>query len=234
MYEIDFTTLSAILNSFFSIVGGVLRFDTAAIEAIFTQEGGNGIAIAILILGGISIGIGQSIVLFANQVSRRRFILSLLVSGIGFLLWVILWAASTWLLLVIFRGAVFSFMEILLGAAVSMAPLLFGFLVLLPYIGNLIFQFLRIWILLIYLVVINAAANINYLVALMFAGLGWLLIELVLRLPPLQFERLRNWGWQRVTGTPRRLDIDEVAQQFIDEVHSRFGDAENHHQGGAQ
>ena len=65
-----------------------------------------------------------------------------------------------------------------------------------------------------------------------FAASGWLLLELVLRFPPLQFERLRAWGWRLATGTPQRLDIDDVAQQFIEDVHARLG--LNHDEGGAQ
>jgi hypothetical protein len=126
---------------------------------------------------------------------------SLLVSVIVFLLWIFLWAASTWLLMEIFPGPKLPFQELLVGAAISMAPLLLGFLVLLPYIGNPIFQILRIWVLLIFLVVIGTGSDITYLRALIFAGLGWLVIELVLRFPPLQFERLRNWGWRFATGT---------------------------------
>jgi hypothetical protein len=220
MYEFDFSTLSAILGSFFKVVGGVLRFDETAIEAIYHQGGGNWIALAILILGGTSLAIGQSVVLFANRVNRRRFVLSITLSGLVFLLWVLLWAGSTWLLMLVVHGQDLSYTEILLGAAISMAPLLFGFLVLLPYIGNPIFQLLRIWILLIFLVVISVETEANYLGALALAALGWLLIEVVLRFPPLQFQRLRNWGWQKVTGTPYRLDVDEVSQQFVDRVHT--------------
>jgi len=220
MYEFDFSTLSAILDSFFGVVGGVLRFDEAAIEAIYRQDGGSWIALAILILGGTSLAIGQSVVLFANRVSRRRFVLSISVSGLVFLIWVMLWAASTQVLVVVTLGRDLSYTKILMGAAVSMAPLLFGFLVLLPYIGNPIFQLLRIWVLLIFLVDISVVADASYLGALGIAALGWLLIEVVLRFPPLQFQRLRDWGWQKITGTPQRLDVDEVSQQFIEEAHA--------------
>jgi len=219
MYEIDLSTLSTILDSFFKIIGGVLHFDKAAIEAIYLQQGGSWIALAILILGGTSLAIGQSVVLFANRVSRRRFVLSITVSGLVFLLWILLWAGSAWLLDLVVLGRDLRYSEILLGAAISMAPLVFGFLVLLPYIGNPIFQLLRIWILLIFLVVISVETGSSYLNALALAALGWLGIEVILHFPPLQFQRLRNWSWLKVTGTPYRLKVDEVAQQFIDEIH---------------
>jgi hypothetical protein len=235
MYEFDFSTLGAALRSFFQVIGGLLRFDETAIEAIYAFEGGKWIALAILILGGISLAIGQSVVLFANRVRRRRFILSITVSGFVFLLWVLLWAGSTWLLILITPGQEMTYTDILLGAAISMAPLLLGFLVLLPYIGNPIFQLLRIWILLTYLVVISTITDASYLGALAWAALGWLLIEVVLRFPPLQFQRLRNWGWQKVTGTSHRWNVDEVSQQFIDEVHTMLGiEKENERQERAQ
>jgi len=223
MNEFDFSTLNAILSSFFKVVEGVLRFDRIAIEAIYDQQGGHWIALAILILGGTSLAIGQSVVLFANRVSRRRFVLSITVSGFVFLVWILLWAGSTWLLGLVVPGRDLSYTVILLGAAISMAPLLFGFLVLLPYIGNPIFQLLRIWILLIFLVVISVETGSSYLSALAIGALGWLLLEVILHFPPLQFQRLRNWVWKIVTGTPYRLNVDEVAQQFVDEVHRILG-----------
>jgi hypothetical protein len=223
MYVFDFSTLNATLVSFFKVVGGVLRFDEAAINAIIHQEGGYWIALSILILGGSSLAIGQSVVLFANQVSRRRFILSIASSGLIFLLWVLLWAGSIWAFMFVIPTRELSYTEILLGAAVSMAPLLLGFLVFLPYIGNLIFQLLRIWILITLLVIISAETDTSYLGALALAGLGWLMIEVALHFPPLNFQRLRNWGWQKVTGTHHLLDVDEVSQQFVDEVQAILG-----------
>jgi hypothetical protein len=74
MIQFDTSTLLTTLNSFFSIVAAILRFDEAIIDSLFYLEEGNWIGIGIVILGGVSLSLGQSVVLFANRVRRRRFI----------------------------------------------------------------------------------------------------------------------------------------------------------------
>ena len=226
MYEINFTTLGSSITSFFDIVGGILRFDSAAYRAVFSLDGGPVLGLVILILGGISLGLGQSVVLFANRVRRRRFVLRLLSSGLVLLLVVLLWAGSVWLLATIFLDGNVSYINVFTGAAISTAPLLFGFFVLLPYLGIFIFIILRIWALLIYLVVIDTATDTGYWWALGLSLSGWLLLELILRLPPLQYERVRNWYWRVTTGTPHRADIDEMVGRFMKELRSSIGSGE--------
>ena len=235
MYEIDISRIDSTLKSLFLIIGGLLHFDAGAIEAISYQEGGNLIAILILVFGGTSLAIGQSVVLFANRVSKRRFFLSLIASGVIFLLWVLLWASSVWLLFTIVHGQQFQYADVLRWAAASMVPLMYGFLVLLPYIGDPIFQFLRIWVLFSFLVNISIMTDSSYLGALAYVGLGWLLIEVVFRFPQVQFERIKAWWWTKITGTPSRLDVDEVVQQFIDDLHNlSVRDADNNNSGRVQ
>ena len=223
MYTFDFSTVSSTISSFFCLVGGILRFDPRAYAAVYTQDGGYAMAIAILFLGGISLGLGQSVVLFANRVRRRRFVLRLLTSGLVLLLAVFFWAGSVWLLAQIFFGGTVSILNIFIGAAISTAPLLFGFFVLLPYLGIFIFQILRIWALLIYLSVIETAMDIGYWWALLLSIAGWLLLELLIRLPALRFDRLRQWYWRVTTGTPQRLDIEESVRRFVAEVRAAAG-----------
>ena len=138
MYEFDFSTVWTTISSFFEVVGGILGLDSDAFTAIFTQEGGTWMALAILVLGGISLGLGQSVVLLANRVRRRRFVLRLLLGGLMLLLLVIAWSGTVWLLSKVFIGYQEKYYTLLLGVAISMAPLLFGFLVLIPYLGVVI------------------------------------------------------------------------------------------------
>jgi len=220
MYDIDFSTIETTLNSFFSLVRGFLSFDRAAYQTVVNQEGGMALALATLILSGISLGLGQSVVLFANRVRRRRFIISLLMSGLVFLAGVLAWSGSVWLLSRLITRLSIEYLTIFTGAAISLSPLLFGFLVLMPYLGNFIYQILRIWALLIYLVVIDSVTGIGFWWALSMSLLGWILLELILRIPALKFDRIRNWYWRLTTGTTHRQEVDEVVNRFISELRS--------------
>jgi len=196
------------------IVSGILRLDSLAIEAVLVGES-YWVTAGILLLSGISLGLGQSVILFANRVRRRRFALSLFMNGLVILAGVCLWAATTWLLILFLFQSDRPYSLFLSGAALSTAPFLFGFLVLIPYLGNLIFQILRIWILMINLVVIDTLSSTGFLWALGISVVGWLSIELVMRFPALQYDRLQSWYWRITTGKSRRLDIDELVYRYL-------------------
>ena len=218
MYDFDFTTISAAINLFFSLVSGILRFNEQAYRAVYTQEGGYLLALSILVLGGISLELGQSAVLFANRVRRRRFLISLLLNGLVVTMWVVLWAGTVWLLATLLFNGKASFSSVFIGAAVSTAPLLFGFFVLLPYLGTFIYQLLRIYVLLIYVNVINLVTDVGFWWALVLCLAGWVLVELVLRIPALRYDRVRTWLWRVTTGTPRQLEIEEIVQSFLNDL----------------
>jgi len=217
MYAQNTSTLSESFTYFTHIIGGILRLDPLAIEAVLDEES-YWIALAILLLGGISLGLGQSVILFANRVRRRRFALSLLLNGLVILAGVCLWAATTWLLVSLLFQVDISYWLFFSGAALSTAPFLFGFLVLIPYLGNLIFQILRIWVLLINLVVIDTLSSAGFLWALGISLVGWLSIEFVLRFPAFQIDRLQSWYWRVTTGKSRRLDIDELVYRYLMDI----------------
>ena len=213
----NISILSERISYFIHIVGGILRLDAHAIEAVLVG-GSYWIAASILLLGGISLGLGQSVILFANRVRRRRYALSLLMNGLIILAGVCLWAATTWLLVSLIFQSDSPYWLFLSGAALSTAPFLFGFLVLIPYLGNLIFQILRIWILMINLVVIDSLSSTGFLWALGISVIGWLSIELIMRFPALQYDRLQSWYWRITTGKSRRLDIDELVYRYLVDI----------------
>ena len=223
MYDFDFTTVATTIASFFNLVGGILKFDEQAYRSVYTQEGGYLLALSILVLGGISLEIGQSAVLFANRVRRRRFLISLFLGGLVWTLGILFWASAVWGLARLLFGSSLLFGDIFVGAAISTAPLLFGFIVLLPYLGMFLFQLLRIYALLIYLNIINLVTDLGIWWAVVISLAGWLLLELVLRIPALRYDRIRSWYWRATTGTPYRLEIDEVVQKFLTDLRSVVG-----------
>ena len=216
MYNIDTSSLSAILSSLWQLAGGALRMDPDAFRAAVVQPGGVQLAIAILFLGGVSVTLGQSVVLLANRIGRRRFILSLVVFAGMFVLGVVIWASSIWLLADLVFDAQQPFSHVITVVALSYAPYLIGFLILLPYLGNIINIALRIWVFLAVLVAVSALYQFNFWEALVAAVLGWILIELVTHLKFLHTEQIEDWVWRITTGTRKELQPQEMVDRYVE------------------
>jgi len=93
---------------------------------------------------------------------------------------------------------------------------LFGFLILLPYLGNIINIVLRIWVFLVVLVAVSALYQFNFGEALVVAVLGWVLIELVTYLKFLHTEQLEDWVWRITTGTRQELQPQEIVDRYVE------------------
>ncbi len=208
-------------NIFSLIIGalalaqGALKLDPAAFVAI--EQAPAGVALIVLFLAGLSDVLGQSVTLLANRVKPGRFVLSIIASVLALVFSVIFWAGTIWFSADFFFEAERPFINVLRDVELSYAPLLFGIFVFLPYLGNYIFRLLRIWTLLALLVAVQVGYSFTFWQALLCCALGWIVYELLTRLPVLQPKRLSQWWWRVTTGTPEPVDIqakaDELAEQ---------------------
>lgn len=157
-----------------------LRPDAYA-EILLHGRAGMRLALVVLLLGGLSTAVGQSVVLFANRVSPRRFLASLLVQALVFTVAYTAWVVAVWFV----AGTLFDrprpFEHALTAVGLAAAPQLFGLFVLTPYLGTPIFVVLSIWTLLGSLLASALAFDLQPLAAVACAGLGWLLAQLVQR-----------------------------------------------------
>jgi hypothetical protein len=225
MYEIDSSSLSSVLSSLWQLAMSALRMDPEAFRTAMLAENGLQYAIAILFLGGVSVTLGQSIVLFANRIGRRRFILSLVVFAAVFVFGAIVWAASIWLLSDLVFGTERPFWSVITVVSLSYAPYLFAFLILLPYLGNIISVLLRIWVFLVVIVAVGALYEFSFLQALVVAVLGWVLIELVTHLKFLRTDQLEDWVWRITTGIPQELQPQEIVDRYVELSKRTISDA---------
>ena len=92
--------------------------------------------LAIAFLGGTSQMLGHSVVLFANRVSQRRFVVCLAMAGLVYVAGLAVWGVAIWCTarygfrLGIATGA------ITFAVCVGQAPLRFGFFSLILYLGS--------------------------------------------------------------------------------------------------
>ncbi|MBE2222078.1 MAG: hypothetical protein IAF02_11075 [Anaerolineae bacterium] len=216
MYQIDVSTISGFLVSLWAIITGVLSFDADAYIAVLTQDGGGRMALAVLFVSTLSLSIGQSVVLFANRVGRRRFVLSLMLSATLLVIGVYIWATAVWLLAALVFDAYQSFRNVFIVVSLSYAPLVYGFLVLLPYLGNIIYMILRVWIFLVLLMAVQALFRFGWFDAILCSVLGWFVLELIVRIP--MITAVEQWLWRLFSGKKALAETHDIVTEFVQSV----------------
>lgn len=184
------------------LVRGALRLEPAAFAEVLTRPDGLRIAVALLVLAGLSHVLGQSVALFANRVRPWRFALSLLLGAALFAASVVAWGVALYLAGRFGFGRTASLSEVVRVVGLAHAPRLLGVLVLTPYFGSAMAAGLTVWTLLALTVGARAAFGVELVEALWLLGAAWLVSEVLGRTVgrPVTFlvARIRRW----VAGTP--------------------------------
>lgn len=165
----------------------------------------------VAILAGASTLLGQSVVLFVNRVRGARFAFSLFVNGILLVISYTVYALVIWLVGWLVLDGTPTVGDMIRGVMLGTAPLVFGFLVLIPYLGPAIGRVLSVWSFLIVWGVVTYSYGIDLWLALAIAGAGWLALLLLSNTIGRPVVWLRNRIWQMVTGSP----LDVTAQDIL-------------------
>lgn len=213
MLESDMTTWAGFLDTVWMLIREILKLNPAAFEVALAAQGSGWLGLTILTLAELSMVIGQSVVLFANRIPRGRFIFSLIMSALGLVIGVIFWAFTIWVLSVWLFDQQRPFTSVLLVVSLSHVPLLFGFLILLPYLGNIIHTIIRIWTLLALLTGVMVLFDYSLIAAIVCTFLGWLIIEFVTRTRLIN--AVEKWLWRIITDTPKQRDTQDIVDEFV-------------------
>ena len=202
------------LNSWYGIIGGAFALKFDAFQRIATLHNGLWLALLIVVLSGLSLAVGQSIVLFINRVKPGRFAFSLLLNAALFTFGFLFLALSTWLI-----GLLPGLVSVPLPTLVTVlglgyAPLLFGFLGALPYLGYPIGNLLSVWNLLAMVVGFAAVAQIEAGSAIVYVALGWVVKQLLERTIGQPVTRLGRSLAERVAG----VDLADTPQELMERV----------------
>jgi len=177
MYPIDTTSLFATVGSILRLVGGSLRLDPQAFLAAFRAgREATGLLIWIVLIGGLSLMVGQSVVLFANRVSPARFILSLILGAVNFLLDVLVVVLVVWGLANLLSDITWPLGQVGRAVALASAPYWFSLLFLIPYFGLLLERGLKYYVVLALIVAVQSIFAIPFLDAIL-ASVAALLIS---------------------------------------------------------
>lgn len=191
-----------------------LQFDQAVFQTVTTGWLGLAVAVGIAFLGGVSLLVGQSVVLFVNRVRPPRFVASLLLNGILYVGNLVVWAWAIRVTARLTLGLRIPPDESLALMFLTAAPMIFGFLILMPYLGPLVERLLNVWSFLLTYQFVALAYGIDWWRTIWIVGTGWvlaLLLENTIGWPiTLLVRRLRNW----VAGVNLHHSPEELLVKF--------------------
>lgn len=161
------------------LISGSFALNQEAFQTIVRLSQGRSIALLVVLLAGLSLAIGQSIILFVNQVKPVRFIFSLLLNAVLFVFGFLFLVSSTWLIGWLPGFVHLSWRDLVRALGLSYAPLLFSFLGAMPYLGVPILNLLSVWHLLAMVTGVSAIAAVGGASAFVHVAFGWLTLHLL-------------------------------------------------------
>lgn len=205
------------INAVWQVIIRSLQLDPTLLQVAETYRESTWIIVTVAVLAGISQLLGQSVTLFVNRVPPVRFIASLLVNGVVFAVGLIVWAMTIWVV----ARYVFEVRQppavVFRMVALGSAPFVFGFLVLIPYMGPFIGRVLSVWSFLIVLGAIGFTFKVSLWSALIVVGAGWLLMQLLSATIGKPVVALYNWIWHGVVGSRLDTNLHDILASFARE-----------------
>lgn len=211
----DFITLIfEYIDGLFIVIWHALTLDPRLYKVVSENSLAGWIILGIVFLSGASVLLGQSAVLFINRVRRGRFFFSLGLNGFMYVVSYLVWGITIGLI----GRALFEFDPgpgaITRMVGLSTAPLVFGFFILIPWMGPFIGRILNVWGFLILVSVVEFGFQVGLIGALICVGLGWLVMMLINNFVGRPVIALRNKIWQRVAGTTLDANAQDLLLQF--------------------
>lgn len=200
------------LNRFWELVFGASTLNPEAFRLIQSLPQTSIAALYIVLVTGFSQAVGQGLVLFINRVKPLRFALSLLIASVLFAFTVLFWGLSTWLVSLILFNANIPYRLLWSTLGFAYTPLIFGFLVALPYLGVPIQVLLSIWTLLAFVTGLRVGLGLGVWQAGWCAILGWIVFQIAQRSIGRPVAILGKWLSNTVAGTRLVTDIQGIEQ----------------------
>lgn len=181
MFLITIATNTA-LDRFWTLVSGVLVLNKETFASINSLPLGLIASILVVLLAGLSQTLGQSVMLFINRVKPLRFVLSVAIAAVLFVFNYNFWVFSTWLVAGWFFDVSLPLVEVIKTLGFSYAPLLFGFLMVIPYFGMPILIVLSVWTLMAIAIGLGTISALGIWDAFQCCLGGWLVLQLSQRI----------------------------------------------------
>jgi hypothetical protein len=193
------------MASVWLVIWGVLTGDDSVIGWFSTHPLTLEMAVTVALLAGISTLVGESVVLFLNRVRGWRFFVTMAINALGFVLLYGLQALVIAIVGPLMLGHTPGLVEVTKGVMLSTAPLIFGFLVLIPYLGPAIARVLQAWGLLVLWLVVEVLFQTDGWTALVITGIGWGVMQLLSWSLARPVSWIGDRIWRLATGKPSMM-----------------------------
>lgn len=200
------------LPSFGQTILQALSLEPSIYATVQRHPSGFWVALAVVFLAGLSEALGQSVVLFINQIRPKRFAITLLISATSHLFGYALWAFIVWFIGVRIFGHSQSFLMTASAVGLAYAPRLAAFFVLTPFLGNGFSLLLSLWSLLAIVVAVSAGLDMPMWQAVATSGLGWFAVQTWQRTLGRPIYAMRNRIEKRAAGRPLQFTLKDVAR----------------------
>ncbi len=202
-----------LLNQLDDLIGGSFSLDQSAFQTAVDLPAGQTAALLVVLTAGLSLAVGQSIILFINQVQPLRFVFSLLLNAVLFTCGFLFLVFSTWLIGWIPGLVHVPWRDLVTALGLGYAPLGFSFLAALPYLGVPIFNLLSVWHLLAMVVGFSAIANVSGADAFVHVAFGWVMLRLLEGTVGQPIAQLGRGLAQRVAGVDLANNRSELKEK---------------------
>jgi predicted Abi (CAAX) family protease len=213
------------LERFWEVVGYVFALNGEAFRIAITVPAGGKWVFLVVLLAGLSQGIGQSIILFLNQVKPVRFVFSLVINAVLFVFGFLALVLGTWLITLVPWSVNVSFAHLVTVLGLAYAPLLFSFLGALPYLGVPILNLLSVWHLLAMVVGFGAITGLSISNSFGYVAFGWIMLQVLQNTIGRPIAALGKRIANRAAGVElvtSRRDITESMQSRLDQTSTRW------------
>lgn len=194
-----------------------MGLEPAIYRAVVQAPNGIRVAFLVVILAGFSEALGQSVVLFINNVRPKRFTLALVISALSNVIGYLLWVGVIWLIMRFFYRVDAPLGSLAAAVGLAYAPQLLAFFVLVPFLGNPFGIILSLWSMVAITVAIEAGLGLALRQAALASAAGWLLIQLWRRTLGVPIYALGRRLQRRIAGSPMRFetrDIPDLRRRF--------------------
>jgi len=202
------------LDSFWNLVSGVLLLNSETFAQVNHLPLGLIASILVVLLAGLSQTFGQSVMLFVNRVRPLRFILSVAIAAVIFVFNYNFWVLSTWLVAKWLFGVDLTLIDIIKTLGFSYAPLLLGFLMVIPYFGMPILVVLSIWTLMAIATGLGVISNLGIWQAFECCLGGWIVLQISQRIVGKAIARITSRIVDWVAGVELITEPDYLEQML--------------------
>ncbi|MFT3969543.1 MAG: hypothetical protein QM695_04480 [Micropruina sp.] len=198
------------LSGVFELIGRAYRLDPAALSWVKESPFSLWVAVGVALLAAISVMIGHAVVLLVNRITGLWLAVALLLSAFWLVVLHAIESVVLWALGSLIGGQPVPYLIVLSGVLVSTAPQIWGFLVLIPYMGTAINRLLSAWSAIVLWAVTAGTFEVGRWTALAMVAASWLVMQVLSTVCAPWISRGLALWFYRMTGRPIRVSGSDV------------------------